>query len=57
MKKLYYLWIRIKYQYYKLYWRINPPKPKHKKGFYGWQEVNCSIADTKAVAIGVIKEK
>ena len=56
MEKLYHLWIRIKYQYYKLCWRINPPKPKHKKGFYGWQEVNCNIADTKAIGVGIIME-
>ena len=56
MEKLYHLWIRIKYQYYKLYWKINPPKPKRKEGFYGWQEVNCNIADTKAIGVGIIME-
>ncbi|KKM63174.1 hypothetical protein LCGC14_1514070 [marine sediment metagenome] len=56
MEKLYHLWIRIKYQYYKLYWKINPPKLKRKEGFYGWYEVNCNIADTKAIGVGIIME-
>ncbi len=56
MEKLYHLWIRIKYQYYKLYWKICPPKPQHKEGFYGWQEVNYSVLDQKATACGIMKE-
>lgn len=25
MTKLKFLWIRVKYQYYKLYWKVRPP--------------------------------
>lgn len=53
MKKLQQLWITIKYQYYKLYWKISPPKQICSK-FYGWHEVNCSVLDQEAVGIGVI---
>ena len=57
MKKLYLIWIRLKYQYYKLYWEIKPPR-KFRGEFYGWHEGLCySILDQKAIAIGVIDEK
>ena len=55
INKLYSLWIRIKYQYYKLYWKIFPPK-RTVSGFYGWQEVSYDVLDQKAVGIGVVKE-
>jgi hypothetical protein len=54
MTKLYQLWITIKYQYYKLYWKISPPKQKRSK-FYGWHEVSYDVLDQKAIGIGVIK--
>ena len=56
MEKLYHLWIRIKYQYYKLYWKIYPPKPKHKKGFYGWTEIGVSLLNKRGIARGTIME-
>jgi len=56
MNFLYSLWIRAKYQYYKLYWKIFPPKRK-RDGFYGWQEIGCSVLDQKAVGIGIIDKK
>jgi len=56
MTKLYKLWITIKYQYYKLYWKIRPPKQKCSK-FYEWHEECYSVLDQKAVGIGVIDEK
>ena len=56
MIKLYYLWIRFKYQYYKLYWKILPPKQTRSK-FYGWHEEHYSVLDQEAVGIGVIDER
>ena len=56
MEKLYHLWIRIKYQYYKLYWKIYPPKLKHLIGFYGWQEVNYNVLNKEGIACGIMKE-
>jgi len=56
MKKLYHLWIRIKYQYYKLYWKICTPKSRYMAGFYGWQESNYNVLDKEAVACGIAKE-
>jgi len=54
MKKLYTIWIKLKYQYYKLYWKIRPPKQKRSK-FYGWSEVNYNVLDKTAIGYGVIK--
>jgi len=51
MNKFYIIWIKLKYQYYKLYWKIRPPKQKYSK-FYDWHEVNYDILDQKAVGIG-----
>jgi len=56
MTKLYQLWITIKYQYYKLYWKISLPKQKRSK-FYDWHEVTYSVLDQKAVGIGVTDDK
>ncbi len=56
MEKLYHLWIRIKYQYYKLYWKICPPKPQYKEGFYGWTEIGVSLLNKRGIARGVLKE-
>ena len=54
MNKLYQLWIRLKYQFYKrIYWKFK--KPSKPSGFYGWTEVGYSVLDNKAVGIGVIK--
>jgi len=55
MTKLYKLWITIKYRYYKLYWKISPPKQGRSK-FYGWYEVNYRVLDRKAVVVGTIKD-
>jgi len=55
MTNLYPLYIIIKYQYYKLYWKVRPPKQKHSK-FYGWHEECCSVLDQNAVGVGVIDE-
>lgn len=57
MEKLYHLWIRIKYQYYKLYWKICPPKPGHREGFYGWQEIGYDILDQRSIGIGIIDKE
>jgi hypothetical protein len=56
MTKLYQLWVRIKYQYYKLYWKVRPPKQKRSK-FYDWHEVSYDVLDQNAVGIGVIDER
>ena len=56
MGKLYRLWITIKYQYYRLYWKISPPKQTCSK-FYGWHEEHYSVLDQEAVGIGVIDDK
>jgi len=56
MTKLCCLWIRAKYQYYKLYWKIFPPKRK-RTGFYGWQEVNYHVLDQEAVGMGIIDKR
>ena len=53
MNELYFIWIRLKYQYYKLYWKIRPPKQNYS-GFYGWHEECCSVLDQKAIGIGII---
>jgi hypothetical protein len=51
---VYYLWIRLKYQFYKLYWKFK--KPSKPSGFYGWVEIGFSVLDNRAVGIGIIKE-
>lgn len=56
MTKLHQLWITIKYQYYKLYWKISPPKQKRSK-FYGWHEVSYSVLDQNAVVKGVVDDR
>ena len=53
MKKLYFIWIRLKYQYYKLYWKVKPPKKSRGK-FWGWHEINYSVLDQTAVGYGII---
>lgn len=53
MSKLYVLWIRLKYQYYKLYWKIFPAQRKLPP-FYGWQEISYDVLDKNAVGIGII---
>jgi len=53
MTKLYKLWIRIKYQYYKLYWKVRPPKPS-LSGFFRWHEISYDVLDQNAVGIGVV---
>jgi len=55
MMNLYQLYITIKYQYYKLYWKVRPPKQRRSK-FYGWYEEYCSVLDQNAACIGVIKD-
>lgn len=57
MERLYHLWIRIKYQYYKLYWKIWPPKPQHKEGFYGWTEIGFIILNKRGIACGTIPKQ
>jgi hypothetical protein len=55
MERLYFIWIRLKYQYYKLYWKVKPPK-KFRVNFYGWHEGPCyNLLDQKAVCYGIIK--
>ena len=56
MTKSRFLWTLIKYQYYKLYWKVRPPKQK-RSGFYGWHEVSYNVLDQNAVGIGVIDER
>ena len=55
MTKLYQLWIRIKYQYYKLYWKVRPPKQK-PSGFFRWHEINYDVLDQNAVGIGIVDD-
>ena len=55
MNKLYVLWIRLKYQFYKrIYWKIK--RPRRTSGFYGWQEVHYSVLDPDAIGYGIIME-
>jgi hypothetical protein len=56
MTKLYQLWIRIKYQYYKLYWKVRPHKQKCSK-FYGWHEISYEAVNQNAVGLGVIDDR
>jgi len=53
MEKLYSIWIRLKYQYYKLYWKVKPPKKSSGK-FWGWCEVNYNVLDQTAVGYGIV---
>lgn len=46
-------WIRVKYQYYKWYWKIFPPTKKLLP-FYGWQEISYDVLNKKAVGIGIL---
>ena len=56
LTKLYILWIRGKYQFWKWYWWLFPPKRKPSP-FYGWQEIGCQIIDNRAVGIGIIMKE
>jgi hypothetical protein len=55
MNKLYKFYITLKYNFYKLYWKIKKPK-KPSQGFYGWSEENYNVLDKKAVCYGVLKK-
>jgi hypothetical protein len=56
LNRFYALWIRIKYQYYKWYWRIFPPKRKPSP-FYGWTEVGFQLLNNRGVGIGTIDKE
>jgi len=51
MPKTTILKIRVKYFFWKWYWRIFPPKG-HKKQ---WQEVPYDLVNPNAIAIGIIR--
>ena len=53
MSKLYQWYIILKYNYYKLYWKVHKPAKRYS-GFYGWQEYDYNVLDQKAKACGVI---
>jgi hypothetical protein len=56
MVKLYYLWIRLKYQFYKrIYWKFKKPEKPSK--FYGWTEYSYNVLDQEAIAYGVLKDE
>ena len=54
MNKWYMLWIILKYNYYKLYWKFKKPVKSSK--FYGWTEYDYNVLDQNAIAYGVIKK-
>lgn len=55
MNKLYEIWIRLKYSYYVLYWKIKKQK-KQPEGFYGWQETTYNVLNQNATAYGIIEK-
>jgi len=53
--KLYQLWIVLKYNYYKLYWKFKKPAKRSK--FYGWSEESREAVNNVGVVYGVKKNK
>jgi len=52
-QRIYHLWIRCKYQFWKWYWWLFPPKRKPAP-FYGWKEFGFQMLDMNAIGIGLI---